>query len=555
MSAEGGWRRSSCALQLLFAIMLLGCAGPQVWIAPEPDGYGEHGVREDDVAESIAVASGSATDSSLQPTGDTSLSRSSAQITRPEPSQDHSASTPGLASDEASGPLTLAEVLENVDRSFPLLLAAQQKILQAEAKYQQTLGGIDTKLKGSIDWQPLGFFKNTVADLSLAQPTLYRGLEVFGGWSVGDGDFNPTFDGKRLTNENGEFRGGFTLPLLRNSAIDELRSRLATTSIDIDLAELEVKLSRLKYRWEAAAAYWTWASAVLRLQVVDDLLALARARTEQIEERIAAGELAPIERADNERVVREREALRVDAYRDLQRSEYLLSLYYRDASGKPLIPGEARRPNAIPRPVNSAIDNDSKLLSEALARRPELLALRQRLEQEQVQRSFYENQTLPGLGLSVLASQDLDGRRPSVTKGEFELVVGVALDFPIQNRKALGSVAETEARIEQIRRELSYLEERVEFEINDARAVLRAELERSQLLQQAAALSEQLAEAERLEFELGDSNVFLVNQREQKAAEQRAKAISALAKSWIAEAKFQLSRGLSPSSIEIAPPR
>ena len=137
-----------------------------------------------------------------------------------------------------------------------------------------------------------------------------------------------------------------------------------------------------------------------------------------------------------------------------------------------------------------------------------------------------------------------------MTKGEFELVVGVALDFPFQNRKALGGVAEAEAKIVQLRQELDYLEELVRVEIQDTRSALLTAVEQAVRFQQSATLSEQLAEAERVEFEAGSSTVFFVNQREQKAAEQRAKAISTLAKCWSFEASFRLAQGLPPGTVE-----
>jgi outer membrane protein TolC len=108
--------------------------------------------------------------------------------------------------------------------------------------------------------------------------------------------------------------------------------------IDRQIAEPNIQRQRIDAARAASRAYWTWVLAGQRYLIARDVLELARRRDEQLSRRVAAGNLAPIEREDNRRSIVDREARVVAALRLFQQAGFALSLYHRDAVGNPIVP-------------------------------------------------------------------------------------------------------------------------------------------------------------------------------------------------------------------------
>ncbi|MCA8922934.1 MAG: TolC family protein [Planctomycetes bacterium] len=453
-----------------------------------------------------------------------------------------------------SGPLQLGHVLAAVDASFPLLSVARQEQILKQAKQIKALGSFDLKLSAQAQWNLEGFYENHTAGVMLEQATGLWGTRVLGGYRVGDGDFDLTFDGKRRINNGGEFSAGVAVPLLRGGEIDPARRDLLTAGHERDMADSKLESLRLKFSAEAAEAYWDWVAAGQEQQVARALLNLAVVRQRGIEEAFANGALAEIEVLDNRRLVVEREGLVISARRKAEKAALALALFLRDASGQPLQAPESAQLATLPPGealLSSALEADLEL---ALQRRPDLRNLTQQQARERVTLGAANNELLPQLDLTVLASQDLDRRRPSVTKGEFELVAGLKFEFPLQNRKARGLVLESEARLGQLGEQLRLARDQVALEVRDAFSALQAAYAREQQARQAAELAQRVADAERQRFGLGDSTVLNLNLREAAAARAQLGVVSASRDYWTAAAKYSAAVGLLPLSPGLGAP-
>src|SRR5690606_12212462 len=106
---------------------------------------------------------------------------------------------------------------------------------------------------------PLGFYQTTRSGVVLTQP-VYRGGYVYGGYKIGDGNFEPWY-GNRETNEGGEFKVGIAFPLLRDRTIDKRRAALAQAQIAREAVEPGVQAAVLGVVQSASQAYWTWVAA------------------------------------------------------------------------------------------------------------------------------------------------------------------------------------------------------------------------------------------------------------------------------------------------------
>lgn len=449
--------------------------------------------------------------------------------------------------DRAGGPaLGLGEVLTAVARSYPLLGQVELERTLAEARRLAALGAFDLTLRGQAGYQPNGYYENHSLDTWVEQRTGLWGASLFGGYRLGIGDFDPTWDGKRVTNHGGEVRVGLRVPLLLDREIDRPRRDLYQAEIGVELTAAQVEARRLELFREAARAYWAWVTAGQRLGVAEELLRLAALRQDQVAGRVRAGDLPALEGVDNERLVVRRRGLVAQARRAFEQAGLALSLFLRDAEGRPVLAGPDRLPAGLPpseSPDPLGVERD---VVSALAQHPGLRALEHEERRLLVERRYAESRSLPELDLTVVASQDLDRDRPSATKGEFELAAGLELWFPFQRRAAEGQRLEAVTRLEQLALRRAFLRDKTALEVRDAASALRAAHERVEQGRRDVELAAQLARAERRAFELGNTTVLVLNLREEAAAEARDRLLVAQEEYWRSVAAYEAAVGVLP---------
>lgn len=440
--------------------------------------------------------------------------------------------------------LTLSKVLDSLEKRYPLMTAVEQMRAIAVGKAISKRGAFDVMLKGEALYTPESFFESHSVKTVLSQRTGLYGLEVFGGYRIGSGDFDPTFDGKRRTNHGGEFSSGFRLPLLEGGMIDDERAMLRQADLDIDLAQLTIQQRRIELVNQAAQAYWEWVAAGLALQVAGDLLDIGKRRQEQIRKRIKNGALRAIEGVDNERLIASREADLIVARRRFQQAGLALSLFLRDQRGQPVMPARAQLPGAFPSASLLSDRDVQRDIAQVLQDSPKLKAIQTKREQLRIETRLRKNQVMPTLDFSLLASQDLDETRPSKTKGEFELTLGLELKLPFQRRKARGKLRAARAKLRQLAEQERFVRDQIRMKVRDVFSEIQAQ---SQLIEQTrrnVRLSQRMADAERKAFRLGSSDLLYVNIREEYAAKARLKAIKASKSYWKALAKYRAALAL-----------
>jgi len=435
-------------------------------------------------------------------------------------------------------PLELKDVLISVEMQFPLILAALTEVAAAEGRLLEARGGFDTRLKSATKIDAQGFYESQRYDVGLEQPTTLWGATLSTGYRRGSGDF-AVYDGESKTNDGGEFRLGVTLPLLQGRRIDPNRVAVWRSLIEREQAEPLVARKRLETTRKAADAYWKWMSAGQRRGIMRHLLALAEDRRTQVELGVGEGLLAPITAADNQRSVVERQSNLLLAERAMQQAAIELSLYSRDADGRPIVPPDARLPSAFPAarvPEEIRVDDDVRL---ALTRRPEIQALELDLAGLQLEQDLARNEFLPALDVGVFGSQDVGGDANSPDdKSRFELEVGVRLEVPFQQRTARGKLAAIEAKANKMGLELQFVRELVAADVSDSVSALTQSWQRLGQAHENVQLADELAGAERLQFEVGESDLFRVNVREQQAALAAADHVDVQAEYFRALARY-----------------
>jgi cobalt-zinc-cadmium efflux system outer membrane protein len=443
------------------------------------------------------------------------------------------ATPPEKAAEAPSGsPLGLNEVLESVAAHFPLVLAAEQERAIAGGQRLAAEGGFDTNFKGRVLSQG-GTFPNNRLDSLFEQPTPLGGVSLLAGYRYGFGEF-PVYYGDRLTADDGEFRAGLQIPLLKDSAIDRRRALLEQAKINENLADPVVRRVRIDAFRAAAKSYWNWVAAGEQVHVAQSLLRIARERQAGLEEQSKKGQIAEFVVIDNRRLVVEREGVLVGAERRWQQSAFDLSLYLRDPQGNPVIAQAPRLPGRFleQEPVAPPAPQLADDIDTAWKQRPELARFQFLRERLMIDIRFNENQMLPALNLGAFASQDLGPGKK--LKGLFALERtvyegGVTLEVPLQRRDARGKTQAANAAMSQLLVQERFARDTIQAEVQDVYSAMDRAIQRVRLSREEQKIAERVADLERERFLKGQSNLLEVNLRELAAASARAKVIESLA--------------------------
>jgi len=446
-----------------------------------------------------------------------------------------------LAIDQRPGPLTLGEVLESVRRHYPLLQAIERERGIAAGQTTTAMGAFDTSIDMSGNALSPGTYENYRSDFGLSQLLQRGGVQVFGGYRTGFGNF-PTYNLAQKTANVGEVRGGITMPLAKNRDIDPARAGRDQARLDQAIAEPTTFRSRLDYMRAAAIAYWVWLSSGEQEGAADRLEKLAVRRDGEIAAKVDRGVMANIERIDNQKNIALRRGLLVQADRAVQQSTIDLSLFLRDDSGKPLLAAR-RRMRPMPEPVAPSVEVYEASLARALAARPEFERLSLEREKLVVQRKLAVNQTLPGIDAQLVGNQDAGfGKSPfSGPDGLDRQVLQASLVFqmPAQRRDARGRLQTIDSQIIQLERRLEFAYDRVRAEVQDAYSKLERAYEFHKQAQQQEDLADLVAEAEREQFRLGRSDILRVTLREQAKFDADLLEIGARQEYWKADADLR----------------
>ncbi len=436
------------------------------------------------------------------------------------------------------GALTLDVVIESVYSAYPLLEVALRERQIAGGKALSAWGEFDLGMKGFSIAAPMGYYKNYRSALALTQPT-FGGGYLYGGYKIGDDDVQPWFK-ERLTNEGGEFALGLGHPLLQNRAIDKRRAAVSQTSLARQAVEPFVAAQLLDFVRSATQSYWVWVAAGQSLTAQRQLLELAQDRVEQIEARVDTGDLERITRINNDQLIASRETKAIEAERKLQEAAIKLSLFLRDAQGRPVLASPAELPEGFPEAVPPDAEQIQRDIAAALAARPELVELDLLARQIEVELAQAQNMLWPKLDATVLASKDVgEWADEKGDKAPFELEAGLLGEIPLQRREARGKVEAARGKLSQIRAKRQFTVDKITAEVQDAVSALQAAAARIERARSNLELSRETLQLGRQMFNVGDIDLIALNIYEQAVTDAQLLLISAQVDFFVAEADYR----------------
>ncbi|MBA3770353.1 MAG: TolC family protein [Blastocatellia bacterium] len=364
----------------------------------------------------------------------------------------------------------------------------------------------------------------------------------------------------------------YTQPLLRNFAIDRNRQQIKIARRRLAQSDTDFRLQATTTISQVQRAYWDLVFALRDQQNQQANVSLARENLRQIEARIAAGASAPIERAEIETELANREGLLLSSIQQVGIAENALKqLVLKDVTApewqQTIVPTD--------KPAFSlervSLDN---ALRDATDNRFELKRLRLENEINQVDVAFFRNQVKPQLDLNSRFS--LNGLSQGGTNSAFttnlftspgDIVLfnainqiratpnvnlppianpniaipaqpaflfggfnrslanlfrsdapnysfGVTISFPLRNRTAKANLAGARITGERIAAQTRSQEQTVIVEVRNAVQSVETSRQRVLTARRARESAETQLEGERKLYEAGRSTTFLLFQRE-----------------------------------------
>lgn len=425
--------------------------------------------------------------------------------------------------------LSIQDLLAATKQHYPAIMAEQQELARAKAAYFASQGGFDPNISSRIIATPAGTYNNRYWDTQLNFPISDTGNQIFAGYRYGQGNF-PSYDQYYLTENKGEGRVGFNMPLLRDRDIDQNRAALQTTRLGIGIQEQNLQLTRINIMQEAALAYYRWVAEGIRLRYTQELLNIAKIRQEAIEKRFRLGDAAKIEVQENQRFIVQRKAALIYAERQLQKAAFYLSLFYRNSQGKPMIPRNEQLPSFFPAIPNMkmTVRFNSVLKEKLVDQFPSVEILQAKIATQRVQLSVAKNNLQPTLNMQLFYAQDVGSNTTNVRINDKSLNLQLVFDVPFYQRKAKGNITETMRSLDSLAYQEKLMREKLAITIKDLFYQLEAERQQFKMAEQDVRLSKTIEDAENKRFNNGDSSLFLVNQREQTTFDARLREIGAI---------------------------
>ncbi|MBN9230788.1 MAG: multidrug transporter [Legionella sp. 40-6] len=415
--------------------------------------------------------------------------------------------------------LCLTQVLQSIDAHYPQVKIARLEIIKASGAFINAKGQFDPLLEAGTRSQPAGGYNNNYGETQLTVPTLYNGVKLFAGYRNGEGDW-PIYYQNYLTNSGGEYRAGLSLPLLRDRLIDKERTGLLSSAQLMFMKTQDAEAIKIKIYQEAIKAYWQWVEAGLQLNTFKQLLHIAKKRQQAIEQQARLGDLPRLAISENLQQIIQREQLLNQGQMIFEQAAVNLSLYFRDASGRPLVPGASTLP-ILTDASHSVVQTEALILEH-----PGLKKLTHYANMMRFKRNQARNELLPQLDATAYTfKQNGTGGYPLLIPQA--AMVGVSFKFPIGQRQARGKLIQAESELRQVRVEKRFFYEQLHNEFANLLIGINRGKRQVRLLKKELRLAQKVEQGEIKKFYEGDSTLFLVNQREQMTTQVQLNALHA----------------------------
>jgi outer membrane protein TolC len=363
----------------------------------------------------------------------------------------------------------------------------------------------------------------TLWDNTLRIPVWY-GADIKAGFERNSG-FNV--NGENFTPNTGLTYMGISVPLGQGLIIDHRRATIRQAELLGDLAEAE-RISLInKLLLQAAKDYWDWLYTYNKLQLHEEGLELAQFRMDAVKIRAAEGDLSNIDTVEAKMELQNRRVLLSQSRVEYQNASLMISNYLWAADGTPLeITDEIIPASAVSDDVVIHPDTLENMIVEARNNHPELLKIKIKQSQHDIERRFLSDRLKPRLNLEYNFIQQGFPVNVSEMNNTFftnNYKFGLNFSFPLFLRIERGKLQLNKLKITDLNLTMQQSGREISNQIQAFYNDLLNLNEQVQLQEEMVVNSRILRNGEQALFENGESSLFLINVREMNLINNQVK--------------------------------
>jgi outer membrane protein len=489
-------------------------------------------------------------------------------------------------------PLGLREALSMALANNKDIEVARENVRIAEFDLLGSQGAYDPKLNFTSFYErfenPISSFLSGGQNGSTIQSDYAGTVRLEGQTPVLGGSYRLDFSSSRFTTNN-EFTAlnpqypsslsfTYTQPLWRGLKIDNTRRQIAIARKNLSLTDAQFRQRAIDTITNVQRAYWDLVFALRSLQVQRDAVTVAQTQLTHNKRLVQEGTLAPIDVVAAEAQISTYEQGVFSALEDVSRSENLL---------KHLIAENQRSPiwneSIVPTdPVDLQVPSISlpEALETAKQNRPELQQSNVVKEINEIDQSYYKNQTKPAVdlfgtygvnglagsistaGVNPFTASSLQVRQrvdelstlagleplpivppqtfsPDLLGGPGQSLqslfanrysnfrVGVSVNLPLRNRTAEAQLGRSLVEGERIATQREQLEQAIQVDVRNALQAMRSAESRLRAAVATREANEQQFASEQRKLDAGQSTTFLVLERQTQLTTARGLELKA----------------------------
>ena len=415
--------------------------------------------------------------------------------------------------------LSLDEFMGFVKQHHPFVKQAKIELNLSETKLLKARGAFDPKIEAAFKEKTVKnspYYERLNAAFTLPTPI---GVELKAEISEAEGDLlNP----ENVVSGNRLYAVGADLDLGKGLWANPRNTALKQARRFVKQAEEENRLAVNQILEEASHAFLDWYAAYQQWNIIGQFVENAAFRFQGVKQRVASGDLAPIDSLEARIAYNNRKLLWEKSLIKLNRTALKASnfLWLED------------QPIEIREKTMPTLAEDTLLLyadveNPPLANHPKMKALNYKIEQQRLEQRLQRNALLPEIKLGY---RWLSGTNPLQTLQAAldpeNNITQFKVKMPLFLRKERANLKLSSLKLD----DLVLAQEQTRLELGNKINALNAQknslTKQKQLTQQMVEDYKILFEGEQKKFNAGESSLFLVNSREAKWLDAVQKLIS-----------------------------
>ncbi|QRR04097.1 TolC family protein [Dyadobacter sandarakinus] len=426
----------------------------------------------------------------------------------------------------ASRVFALHDLEQLVLANHPIVKQAGLLTGEAQAKVQQAWGSFDPALKSYFGRKIFGgteYYNNWSNELKV--PLWLAGADLKIGYDRFVGKYtNP----ETRTGVPGLAGLGLNIPIGQGLLIDARRNTLRQSRVMVNYAEAE-KIKQINKVWfDAVKDYWNWFYAYRQYSLIRNGTDLAYKRFLFVKNQVLIGDKPAIDSVEAAITFQER-SLQLEKIKvELNNTRLLMSNHLWNEREEPLELPDNSVPQDTNPPVSDFYRNQLQtLISNAASAHPELLMLRNKGRQLELERNYRREMLKPKLNLSaslITSRTDFDSYVPDYYDLRWSnYKLGIDFSFPLFLREQRGKLQEIKVKQLALQYDVQQAGREINTSILSSFNNLVAYESQLAIQNQSIANQQLLLNGELTKFELGESTLFLINSRETKLIDMRIK--------------------------------